>query len=95
MYSFMGRVLAKGGETMGIITDFPGTIEILSHSGDLMVVKRIEAWEAERILGIRCGLGGQDHIELTYRIEEAKTLAWRIKHAPLTMFDAEVVFREK
>ena len=56
----MGWVLAKGGEILGSIADFPGTIEILSKSGDPTVIKRIEAWEAERIIGVRCGLDGQD-----------------------------------
>ena len=33
LYSFMGWVLAKGGETLGSIADFPGTIEMISKSG--------------------------------------------------------------
>ena len=64
----MGWILAKGGETLGKISDFPGEIEIQSNHGENTVIKRIEAWEAERILGIRCGLDGQDHTELKYRI---------------------------
>ena len=95
VYSFMGWVLSKGGETLGSISEFPGTIKILSKSGDPTIIKRIEAWEAERIPGVRCGLDGQDHTELNYRIEETKSIAGRIKHAPLTRFDAEVVFRER
>ena len=87
VYSFMGWVLAKGGETLGSISDFPGTIEILSKSRDTTVIKRIEAWEAERILGVRCGLDGKDDTELSYRLGEATTLAGRIKHAPLSRFD--------
>ena len=39
VYSFMGWVLAKGGETLGSISDFPGTIEMLSKSGDPTVIK--------------------------------------------------------
>ena len=61
MYSFMGWILAKGGETLGKTSDFLGKIEIQSNHGETTVIKRIEAWETERILGIRCGLDGQDH----------------------------------
>ena len=49
-----------------------------------MKIKRIEAWEAERILGIRCALDGQDEVEFDYRLEEAQTLTGRIVTEPLT-----------
>ena len=56
----MGWVLEKGKETLGSIKDFPGSIVIDTNTGTPTTIKRIEAWDAERILGVRCGLSGQD-----------------------------------
>ena len=62
--------------------DLPGTIDIQVKPGDSQTsIKRIEAWETERILVIRCGLSGQDKTELKQIIEEANTLVGRIRQA--------------
>ena len=73
----------------------PWNNKIESNCGDTTIIKRIEAWDSESILGVRCGLDGSDDIELQYRIQEAQTLAGRIKMAPLTRFDSDIVFRER
>ena len=92
----MGWTLKKGQEHLGSIAELPGHIRIDTNTGGPPTdIKRIEAWEAERILGVRCGLNGADDSELSYRTEQAIELAGRIKQAPLTRFDAEIVFRER
>ena len=88
VYSYMGWTREKGREALGSIAQFPGTINIESNCGDNTTINRIEAWDSERILGVRCGLDGSDDRELQYRIQEAQTLAGRIKTAPLTRFDS-------
>ena len=39
VHSFMGWILAKGGENLGKISDFPGKIEIQSNHGETTVIK--------------------------------------------------------
>ena len=96
VYSFMGWKNEKGKEVLGSIRDHPGTITIGPTEGEApTVIRRIEAWDAERILGVRCGLDGEDTTELKYRIEQAVALAGRIKQSPLTRFDAVIVYRER
>ena len=80
---------------MGSITDLPGDIIVASKSGAPVQIKIIEAWQAERILGVRCALDGKDGAEFEYRLEAATSLAVRIAGAPLDRFDAEVVCRER
>ena len=72
-----------------------GDIHITNDDQGQVKVNRIEAWEAERILGVRRALDGQEEVEFSYRLDETKTLVERIVTAPLTRFDAEVVFSER
>ena len=58
VYSVMGWVQQKGREALGSVKDFPGSIAIDTNTGTPTTIKIIEAWDAERILGIRCGLSG-------------------------------------
>ena len=95
VYSYMGWKNHKGGEILGSKTELPGAIQIKENSGDTTTIKIKEAWDSERILGVRRGLDGKDNIELQHRIQEALTLAGRIKMDPLTIFDSEIVFRER
>jgi len=96
VYSYMGWKKEKGAEVLGSMADLPGSIQIESTEGEAPVtIKRIEAWDAERILGVRCSLEGGDDTELQYRIQQAVLLAGRIKQSPLSRFDAEIVYRER
>ena len=59
VYSYMGWKNEKGAEVLGSMADLPGSIQIESAEGEGSVtIKRIEAWDAERILGVRCSLEG-------------------------------------
>ena len=91
----MGWKKEKGKEVLSSIKEQPGTITINDNKHKATKIRRIEAWDAERILGVRCALDGQDTVEFNYRLEEAKKLAGKIVMAPLTRFDAEVVCRER
>ena len=96
VYSYMGWKKEKGAEVLGSMADLPGSIQIESTEGEAPVtIKRIEAWDAERILGVMCSLEGGDDTELQYRIQQAVLLAGRIKQSPLSRFDAEIVYRER
>ena len=92
----MGWKLENGEDTLGSIESFPGAITINENTENTStVIKRIEAWDEERVLGFRRGLNRKDETELKYRIEDANTLAGRIKQAPLTRFNAEIVYQER
>ena len=95
VYSVMGWQHKKGKEVLSSIQGLPGNITIDSKLQDPVQIKRIEPWEAERILGVRCALDGSDATEFEYRLAESHTLAGRITQAPLDRFDAEVVCRER
>ena len=77
----------KGGEILGSKAELPRVIQIKEHSGDTTAVKKTEAWDSEGIVGVRCGLDGNDNVGLLHRIQEALALTGRIKMAPLTRFD--------
>ena len=94
VYSYMGWEHKKGKEVLSTIQESPGSIRIASQDREATEIKRIEPSNAERILGVRCALDGNDTTEFNYRLEEVTTLAGRISNAPLTRFDAEVVCRE-
>lgn len=92
----MGWTHEKGKEVLGSIYDFPGTIQIGATTWEPPItIQCIETWEAERILGVMCGLDGEDATELKDRIKQAVVLADRIRQSPLTRFDAEIVYREQ
>ena len=80
----MGWQHKKGKEVLGGIQEISGDIHSTNGERGQVKIKRIEAWEAERILGIRCSLDGQDKVEFDYRLEEAQTLVGRMAAAPLT-----------
>ena len=73
----------------------PGHIKISYKTLDHVEIKRIEAGEAERILGVRCALDGKEVAEFEYRLEDANVLAERISRAHIDRFDAEIVCRER
>ena len=56
---------------------------------------RNEARAAERQLGVRLSMCGGDTDEHTYRLAQSKLLAGKIKAAPFTRQDAEVIYRER
>ena len=85
----------KGKEVLGSVKEMPGDIHITNGAQEIVKIKRIEAWEAERILGVRCALDGKDEVEFKYRLEETIKLAGRICSVPLTRKDAEIVCRER
>ena len=58
VYSLMGWQQKRGKEVLGSIQEIPGDIHISNGEQGQVKIKRIEAWEAERILGIRCALDG-------------------------------------
>ena len=87
--------IKKGKEVLGTIKEMPGHINISSKTLEHVEIRRIEAGEAERILGVRCALDGKEVAEFEYRLEEANTLAGKIAQAPLDRFDAEIVCRER
>ena len=72
VYSYMGWKKKKGKEVLSSIKEQPGTITINDNKHTTTKIRRIEAWDAERILGVRCALDGQDTVEFSYRLEEAK-----------------------
>ena len=85
----------KGQGYLASIKNMPGTVAIKGNEGDSPInIKRIEAWEAEIMLGVRTGLSGQDEIELAYKMEDATILVRRIKQDSLTYFESEIVYRE-
>jgi hypothetical protein len=95
VYSVMGWTHKKGKEVLGNIKEIPGHINIASKTNENIRIKRIEAGDAERILGVRCALDGKEVAEFEYRLEEAKVLAGRISRAHLDRFDADIVCRER
>ena len=72
-----------------------GNITITDDKQKAVEIRRIEAWDVKRILGVRCASDGQDEVEFNYRLKEIYTLAEKIVTAPLTRFDAEVICRER
>ena len=91
----MGWELKKGKEVLSSIKEPPGSIRMASQDGEATEIKRIEPGDAERILGVRCAINGDDTTEFNYRLLEATKLAGKISHSPLSRFDAEVVCRER
>ena len=58
-------------------------------------INRIKADVSEHILGVRLGLDKKESTKLAYRIQEATILVGHINQAPLSRFDAEIVYRER
>lgn len=53
----MGWQQQKGKEVLGSIEVIQGIIQIKTNEGGTPTeIKRVEAYDAERILGVRCGL---------------------------------------
>ena len=59
----MGWQQKKGKEVLGSIKEMPGGIHITTGAQEAVKIKRIEVWEAERILGVICALDGNDEVE--------------------------------
>ena len=53
VYSLMGWQQKKGKELLGSTEEMSGEIHITHGTHKIVTIKRIEAWEAERILGVR------------------------------------------
>ena len=90
-----GMATKKGKGVLGSVQEIPGDIHITNGNQETVNIKRIQAWEAERILDVRCALNGQDEVEFKYRLAETTTLVGRIVSAPLTRNDAEIVCIER
>ena len=88
---------AKGNEVMCKIEDSQGElhIESIKSPGVLVPIKRNEPHHAERILGVRLALDGNDKTEFEYRLQQSKDLARKISSAPFTRQDAELIYSQR
>jgi len=72
------------------------TIMIPCKSGyGTETLKRMEPWEAERVLGIRLPMTGEMNTEFTFRKEQMETLGTRLYAAPFTPTDAAIVYQSR
>ena len=74
----------------------PGTITVPSESqGQLDKLKRIEPWEAERILGVRLPADGNMNAEYKFRKKQADNLGLKLFNAPFSPYDAWTVYQSR
>ena len=73
------------------------TVVVSNSSQALKGIKiaRIDPREASRVLGIRLPMTGQMSVELAYRMGQTKKLAKIISVAPLSHYDAYVVYQSR
>ena len=58
-------------------------------------LSRLEPKEADRVLGIRLPLDGTMKVEYRFREKQIKEFAHKLKHAPLSHYDAYVVYESR
>ncbi len=79
-------------------TDNPITVEVASSLDTQhkpVQLKRLEPWEASRVLGLRIPMTGSMQIEFEHRLQQSKKLAKLIYQAPLSPIDSYVVYRDR
>ena len=88
---------AHGREILETVSESRGDLSIRSvkYPGLQVLLNRNEVSKGERILGVRLALDGNDRDEFAYRLTQAKDLAGRIRSAPFSREDAEVIYRER
>ena len=96
-YALMAWKLHKGKEEMTSIEESPGTLSLRSekYKGMKVTLRRNEVGTAERQLGVRLAMSGQDDDEYLYRLDQSKTLAGKIHFSPFSWNDAETIYRER
>lgn len=57
--------------------------------------QRLDPWEADRVLGVRLPMDGNMREEYKYRLEQAKTFTRKLINAPLSHYDAHVVYESR
>ncbi len=78
--------------------EFPGTVEIascLDKYNTKFQLLRKEPWEAERVLGVRLPMSGKMDVEYKFRLHQMKDFAQLVARAPLTPFDAFMVYQSR
>ena len=58
-------------------------------------LQRNEVHSAERQLGVRLAMDGNDREEYVHRLEQSKTLAGKVQTSPFNRTDAEIIYRER
>ena len=83
----------KGDLRMATIAETPGDIMIQNTPTTTEIIRRVKLNHAERILGVRMAVTAQMKTEYMYRLQQSQELAARIKKAPLSRIETEVVYR--
>ena len=65
------------------------------YKGMEVEVKRNEVHSAERQLGVRLSMDGNDNEEYVFRLEQSKALAGKVLASPFKRKDAEIMYRER
>ena len=74
--------------------DEPGSIDVHTETqGFSDKLKRIEPWEAERILGVRLPADGNMNTEYCFRKDQADSFGIKLCNAPFTPYDAWTVYQ--
>ena len=74
----------NGKATYKAIQESPATLTIQDVSGQRTLLQRLEAWEAERSLGVRLAPSGTMQFEYKFCLQAAKIWADQVKHSKIS-----------
>ena len=88
--------LKNGTEELITIKDEPGSLNPRSdkYTGLNVELRRNSVQDAERLLGDRLALDGDDEAEFSFRSSQANALAGKVASSPFPRYDAELIYRE-
>ena len=87
-----------GTAKLETIKEFPGKVGMIDNHNGIQTTKvlgRLEPDKAERVLGIRLPMDGNMKDELKFRCQQIKKLSIRIYNAPLTHWDAWMIYESR
>ena len=64
----------------------------INSGGEAEFLQRLEPGQADRVLGVRLPMDGTMLIEYEYRCQQMKDFANRLKNAPISHYDAYIVY---
>ena len=87
-----------GNPTIMNKKELPGTITVTStliHNGNPDSFKRLEPWEATRVLGVRIPMTGSMKPEKEYRKKQAKDFGEKLARAPLSHHESYIAYETR
>jgi hypothetical protein len=96
-FAMMAWTLKGGKEVMCNMKEAPGSVKLRSdkYKGMQVELSRNEVSTAEKQLGVRLAMDGNDQEEFQFRLSQSKTLAGKVRASPFNRRDAEIIYRER